>query len=286
MNRGITGMSDFTVDDTMAEIRYELDDREIYNDIRSEIGILISETVVDEDATYSWKVYSRSVLVSPPYPHIVMFTTRLADPLAWRISRHNAADADGRSYYDYKIKLLDTDDDRTKAVKITNTGSKVMRISFAIKVKYKTGDKVTHEELFPETLTVRVTDATSIKKYGRRVMNLTWTEGTEENDMQALVDNYKTRYAEPVARISCVIKGTTDVLRTQIITREITDIITVICTNLDLNADCFINSITITDDPVGIPVCTWGLEIQRAYELLTLFLLDTSELDGPHILGS
>lgn len=279
-------MSDFTVDDIVAEIRYELDDREIYNDIRSEIGILITETVVDVDATYSWKVYARRIEISPPYPHTAMFTTRLSDPLTWKIDRHYAKDADGRSYYDYNIKLVSTDDDRTKAVVITNTGSKVMHIYFEVHVKYKTGEQVTHEEIFPETLTVRATDATSIAKYGRRVMNLTWTEGTEENDMQSLVDNDVERYKEPVARISCVIKGTTDVLRTQIITREISDIITVICTNLGLNADCFLNSITITDDPVGIPVCTWGLEIQRIYELLTLFRLDISELDGPHILGS
>ncbi len=45
-------MSDFTVNDTMAEIRYEIDEREIYNDIRSAIGIMITETVADADATY------------------------------------------------------------------------------------------------------------------------------------------------------------------------------------------------------------------------------------------
>jgi len=279
-------MSDFTVDDTMAEIRYELDDREIYNDVRSEIGIIESETVVDVDPTYSWKTYARRMEVSPPFLHIRHITTTLSNPLSWKLGNHHAKDLDGKSYYAYNIKLKSTSDDRTKVVEITNTGSKTMKIYFEVKVKYQTGTEVTHEEPVSSTLSVRATDATSIAKYGRRVMNLTWTEGTEEEEMQALVGNYITKYKDPIARISCVIKGTTDVLRTQIITREITDIITVLCANLGLSADCFINSITITGDPIGIPVCTWGLEIQRVYELLTLFRLDISELDGPHILGS
>jgi len=279
-------MSDFTVNDTMAEIRLELDDREIYNDIRSEIGIIESETVVDVDATYSWKVYARRMEVPPPFPHIRMFLTSLSNPISWKIGTHHAEDADGKSYYDYDIKLESTDDSRGKAVKITNTGSKTMHIYFEVKVKYKTSDTVTHEESVASTLAVRATGSTSIRKYGRRVMNLTWAEGTGESAMQSLVEHYIDRYVEPVARLSCVIKGTTDALRLQIIGREISDTITVICTNLGLNADCFINSITIKDGPTGIPVGTWELEIQRTYELLTLFKLDTSELDGAHILGS
>jgi len=214
-------MSDFTVDDTMAEIRYELDDREIYNDIRSEIGIVESESVVDVDPTYSWKNYSRYMEISPPYLHIKFITTTLSNPLSWKLSSHHAYDLDGNSYYAYDIKLASTNDDRTKVVKITNTGSKTMHIYFDVKVKYQTGEQVTHEELVSSTLTVRATDLTSIEKYGRRVMNLTWTEGTSKKDMQSIVDHYIDRYKEPVARIICVIKGTTDTLRAQIITREI-----------------------------------------------------------------
>ena len=226
------------------------------------------------------------MLVSPPYPHIAIFKTGLAKPLGWKISRHSAIDMNGKAYYDYNIKILTTDDDRIIGVEITNTGSERMRISFAVKVKYKSGEQETHEETVHNTLAVRAIDATSIREYGRRVMNLTWTEGTEERAMQSLVDNYITRYKDPVARITVQIKGDTDALRTQIITREISDLVTVVCTNLGLNADCFLNSISIEVDSAGRPVCTWGLEIQRVYELLTLFVLDTSELDGAHVLGS
>jgi len=280
-------MSEFTVNDTMAEIRYELDDREIYNDIRSEIGILTTESVVDADATYSWRVYARTMEIpATSHPYMRMFSTNITNPISWKLGDRDAKDADGKAYYDYDIKLLSTDDSRVKAVEITNTGSKTMRIYFEVKVKYKTSDTITHEESGASTLSVRDTSAPSIKKYGRRVMNLTWTEGTSERDMQSLVEHYIDRYAEPVARLICVIKGSSDALRTQIITREISDLLTVNCTELGLSADCFINSISISDDPTGIPSCAWELEIQRTYELLTLFLLDTSELDGAHVLGS
>jgi len=280
-------MSDFTVDDTMVDLRYELDDREIYNDVRSEIGILTSETVVDADPIYKWKTYRRYTTVpAGSNSYTRMITTRLSNPLTWKVGIHSAEDMDGKPYYDYNIKLTSTDDERTKAAVITNTGSKTMELYFQVKVKFLATEEVTHEESVASTLTVRATDASSIQKYGRRVMNLTWTEGTEKKEMQSLANHYIDRYKEPVARLICTIKGSTDALRTQIITREISDLITVICANLGINADCFINSISISDNPTGIPSCTWELEIQRTYELLTLFKLDTSELDGAHILGS
>jgi len=285
-------MSDFTVNDTMAEIRYELDDREIYNDIRSEIGILISETVVDADPTYNWQSFTRFPKIRAGDTIRLHFTAEYASPSNWYIKSHSATyiscihPYNISPYCDYSIKLVTIDGNRKKAVEITNTGSSNGSFRIVVRYKYKATDKITHEEITPVTLTVRATDSTSIREYARRVMNLTWSEGTEEDDMQTLVDHYLARYKDPVARVVCILKGSTDTLRTQIITREISDLITVVCANLGLNADCFINSISISGDPTGIPVCTWGLEIQRAYELLTLFKLDTSELDGPHILAS
>jgi len=281
-------MSEFTVDDTMVKLRYELDDREIYNDIRSEIGIMINETIVDEDATYSWKWWIRRIRLAPGRQSVSKFSAS-NNAISWKLGGHYARvdipHYEGkRSYSNYSVKLSSSGDSATVTLK--NTGSLNCEIHFSVAYKYKTADRVTHEEAIPETLTVRATDATSILKYGRRVMNLTWTEGTKEDDMQAVVDHDLLRYKDPVARLNLDILGSTDALRTQIITREISDLVTIICTRLGLNGVCFINSISISDNPAGIPSATWGLELQRAYELLTLFLLGTSSLDGAHILGS
>ena len=83
-------MSDFTVDDTMAEIRYELDEREIYNDIRSEIGTLISETVVDVDPTYRWQVFYRFPIVLPGETVRLVFLADYVMASEWRLFAHTA----------------------------------------------------------------------------------------------------------------------------------------------------------------------------------------------------
>lgn len=284
-------ITDFTVDDTMSQIRYELDDREIYNDIRSEIGILITETVLDTDPTYSWKWRHRSLRLAPGQQVVERFIANL-DAIEWKLGTIGQVYArtmpyeTSELYYDFSIILDVLADGNTALVTIKNTGSRNCKVWYAVAHKYLSADEVTHEEQVHVTLTVRATNAASIAKYGRRVMNLTWTEGTEEGEMQILVNHYVDRYVEPVARLRCTVKGSTDILRTQIITREISDQITVVCTNLGLYAECFINSISISDDPAGIPVCIWGLEIQRIIEYDTLFILDTGEIHGSHILGS
>lgn len=287
-NRGIIEMSEFTVNDSMAQIRYEVDEREIYNDIRSEIGILITDTVIATDPTYSYKHWHRTMLHAPGQTWIRMFTASQPNPTNWRLRWMSARDSDFNAYYDYDIYIEDTDDNRIKGVFSKNTGSKIATIKYTLEYKYKTAEAVTYEVQVPETLTVRATDGTSIRKYGRRVMNLTWSEGTSEDAMQSLVGNYLTKFKDPVARVKVTLKGITDVLRTQIITREISDLVRIVCSELGLYADCFIDSIAIREIPAsgGIPICTWICKIQTTYDLKTIFVLDTSELDGPHILGS
>ena len=116
-------------------------------------------------------------------------------------------------------------------------------------------------------------------------MNLTWTEGTSQSAMQVLVDYYLAKHKDPYARLRATLQGKTNALMTQFITREISDLVTVVCTRLEINADYFINSIAFDDGPVGIPTCTWILEAQRTEEALSIFTIGTSALDGAHVLG-
>lgn len=289
-NRGIIGMSDFTINDTMAEICYELDDREIYNDIRSEIGTLISETVVDADPTYNWQIFTRYATVLPGETIKLIYQADHATASNWQLYAHaavyRASVGDWQPYYDYAIDLEEITALTKYAVNIENTGSYEASFVIGVKYKYLAAEQITHEQLVPLLLSIQTTDATSIKEYGRRVMNLTWSEGTSREAMQAIIDYFLARHKDPVARLRATIKGKTNALMTQFTTREISDLVTVVCTNLGINADYFINSISISDDSTGVPVCTWGLEAQRSYEALALFVLDTSELDGAHILGS
>lgn len=287
-------MSVFTLTNKSARIRYELGEREIYNDIRSDIGILKTQTVVDADPTYEWKWWQRLQKTEPSGVYVKLFKASVTSPIVWEVYAHSGTEVTSvypagiavGPYYDYAINLVTSSDLRVATVKIENTGTKHANIRYSVRYKYLATERITHEEFASDVLTVRATDETSIGKYGRRVMNLTWTEGTDETVMQSLVDHYLLRYKEPVARVKALVKGTTDTLRTQIYTREFSDLLTVICDELGLNADFYLDTISLRDSLVGIPECTWGLEQIRSYEESTLFVLDTSELDGLHILGS
>lgn len=281
-------MSDYTVDDTMVKIIYDLSDREIYNDVRAELGIETSETIVDADPAYEWKQWSKySGLPSPGYTMFRYFTATLQEPITWQLnSDHSAWDYDLNPYYDYEISLEDTNDANCKAVKITNTGNKGGTISFSVKYKYKTSDEVTHEEISYQTLTVRAIDETSIKKYARRVMNLTWPQGADEAEMQMIADACLARYKEPWPVLHVTIQGKNDALATQIFTREISDVISVICDKLGLaSTDFFIDRISIRDSAVGIPVCTWMLTGQRDEEVVGYFVIDTDFIDGDKLIA-
>lgn len=288
-------MSDWTINDTMAKLDYELSERKIYNDVRSEIGIVTTETVLDQNEEYSWKKKTGGFLVSSSDIRGRRFYSSVAhDPVEWKLFSHEGLVIQrdhpeyGNPYYDYDISVVIADSNEYATVQISNNGILRAAFDYVVGYKYLSQDRITHEEQTPLVLSVRATDADSIAKYGRRVMNLTWSEGTERDQMQILVDAYLMKYKEPIGIFHAGIIGDTDIKRTQIYTREISDIITVVCSRLGANVDCYINGITIRDnDPVnGLPICEWILEVQRPNEALSLFTLDTSSLDGADILAA
>jgi len=275
-------MSDFIINDTMAGIRCEIEDREIYNDIRSDTGISDTQTIIDSDPTYSRKYFHRytGLPADEKTYRRTFYVSEGTTALSWSIGSHSAADYDYNPYYNYYIKIVSSDSSKC-VIEYKNTGSTGATLEYTISYRYLTSEGSSHEETIYSTLKVRATDDTSIRKYARRVMNLTWPEGTELTQMQALVDSYCVRYAEPMPKLTMTLKGSTNELLTDIMTGEISDTVTVTCTNLGLTAeDFFINSISIRIEIDGMPVATWGLEAKRAFEGYTIFTIDTSSIDG------
>ncbi len=280
-------MSDYTVDDSMSKIVYDLSDREIYNDIRGEIGILKTETVVDDDVDYTWRFWRRTgSLPAPGYTMFRYFTAFLQDPITWQLTTVSAQDSDRQPYFDYEIELQDTNDDLTKAVRIKNTGTSSGIISYHVRYKFLSSDAVTHEETSWETLTVRAFDDTSIKRYGRRVMPLRWPQGATKEQMQMVADAALARYKDPYHVLHVKLRGDTAAKATQIFTREISDSITVTCANLGMTTeDHFIDAISIDDTALRSPVATWQLIAERAVETIGYFIIDTDSIDGPKLIG-
>ena len=283
-------MADYTINDTMADLRYELDDRFIYNDIRSELGYSTSETILDDTdpAVYEWRLWQRyHALPAPGYPTFQYFTATLGTPIEWRIRNVNVHDYDYNAYSGYTINLIDTNDSLTKAVEIKNTGASNGTIGYIVEYKLLISEAVeyTHEETTWNTLQVRATDSDSINKYGRRTMNLVWPTGATENQMQTVVDRYCDKYKEPAARLSLTLKGKDDTNLGIIYQAEVSQTVQVINANLGLNDLFYIDSIEIHGGIDGVPVCVLGLTDQYTTETYSIFRLDSSLLDGEHVLA-
>jgi len=283
-------VSDYTINDTMADLRYELDDRFIYNDIRSELGYSVTETVVDdsEPATYEWRLWQMyHALPAPGYTTFQYFTATLGTPIEWRVRNVTAHDYDYAPYTGFTINLIATNDTLTKAAEIKNTGSSNGTIGYIVEYKLLISEAVeyTHEETTWNTLQVRATDSDSINKYGRRTMNLVWPTGATENQMQSVVDHYCDKYKEPAARLSLTLKGKDDTNLAIIYQAEVSQTVQAINARLGLNDLFYIDSIEIHGGIDDIPICTLGLTDQYTTETYSTFIIDTSEIDGTHVIA-
>ena len=138
------------------------------------------------------------------------------------------------------------------------------------------------------TLRVRATNAASIRKYGRRVMDLVWPLGITEVTMQSIVDSYCERYCEPVCFGATTLEGSTDARITSILDMDIDDKHQIIHPGLSMDQEFFVNSVNVmfNREGSGLLTGTFSLEEVRAMEETTLFTLDVSQLDGAHVLAS
>ena len=278
------------INNTMASFSFELSDREIYNDVRSEIGISITETVVDEDADYSWRFWSvNSGMPAPGYTTFKFFTASMLNPIRWQLADVSASDSSGDPYYNYNINLQDTNNDLTKAVEIKNTGTlNGCKIKFRVRYKYLSAEEVTSEVTVNQTLTARAYDETTILKYGRRVMSLVWPQGAGEEIVQGLCESNRSKYKEPLGYATLTLIGDSAALRAIIYGAEISDIMTVTDDVSYLPATSFfIESINIDIDinNLNTPFATFGLVEQNVTEKAGVLRFDLGHFDGPEVFG-
>jgi len=275
-----------TFSDTMAEIIYELDDREIYNDIRSEIDVTDTQIIVDTGAEYDTYNVGKYISLSGNETKSVTLYSREGDRSVTWVS----AQAYGYFGLDSELKdqifgaTITSSTSTSVTIEVTNPFSTYCPdVHVWATYSYLVSPETTHEESLIRTLQVRGIDNNSIAKYGRRVMNLTWPLGQTEAQMQSFVDKYCDRYSEPVARVTMTLLG--DTLITQILTRKISEKITVVNTRLGLNTNFYINAIDISHDASGLLEAKYTLEAARILEGVGFFILDTSALDGTDVLG-
>lgn len=310
-------MSLYTFTDSMAEISLEVSEREIYNDIRSEVTISGLNTIIDQELEYAWEILSSGIInlyppgspffgngsetitLTPTYPVIKWNTPHIhglwgaalmddqSDCTAW-----GGAWEDPPGYCNFAGRLnLATVyvHSRTEtSIELLVVSSLPWWITCKVEVecKYLYQPEESHTESWVKTVKIRRQDSDSIKKYGRRVMNLVWPLGQSKADMEATIEAYLDRHKEPMPIINMKVQGRTDALIEQIFTRKISDCVTVENTAMGMPAlDFFINSASISQDTGDLLEVNWGLEQARDNELVVLFYLDVSTLDGTHVLA-
>jgi len=296
-------MSVATFNDTMYSLICEIDDRKIYNDIRSQIDVTVTEVVLDEEAEYgiisTWGGYfwdtCQDLAANETIEDEIIHAHRehtdiiISWDKAWAEAR---IVADGTeldfdvTITEETVKYYASGKYEILYVDVTNPLSEAIEhVRLYAEYTYLVRDETSHPETNTRTVTVNVTDATSIDLFGRRELNLTWALGQTQTQMESIIAGYLAIYKDPLPYLIMTLKGTIDALILQIFTRKISDRITIVSSGLGLNADFFINGINIYDDAEGILTGVYLLEQVPAIYAVSLFTLDSSSLDGPDILA-
>lgn len=281
-------MSVATFDDTMKDISITLGVREIYNDIRSAIDITVTNVVLDALEQYENEtVYQYGAWGQSPGVFEMTIDARIYWEGAWRTITNVSAWSDivvqgsvsGGALTDLPYTIVSNGASQL-VLSITNNLSGVLfECAVRANISFLNVPAIYHEETGEQTLTIRVTDETSIKKYGRRVMDLEWPLGQTQEVTQTIAEAYLTRFKEPIPFIEMVLLGKTDDLIEKIFTLVVSDLITVTNSALGLSGDFYINAKRISHSPFGLLECVLSLEGQRSYESHPIWVWDTSSWD-------
>ena len=292
----------------------DLSDREIYNDIRAECDIteilsvrpdatpelfvsfetstksqqIPANTEVDLVATadpdHSEIVWGNIVDYSFQPDTILGWSQAVCEQLAgywrWSSSLGTSLCSLPQSLVDQDVEFEIVDKgDTTCTIRVTNNSDYILRGKWY----------VSYIALTPETryIKLRSTNATSIAKYGRRVMDLVWSMGITPNTMQSLIDNYCERYCEPMSFASMTLEGETDAKITQILNMRIDDKHQIIHPGLDMDEEFFVNNInpSFSREGSGVLIGTFQLEQVRDIENTTFFIIGTSLIGGAHVIA-
>jgi hypothetical protein len=109
-------------------------------------------------------------------------------------------------------------------------------------------------------------EVSSIPKYGRRSMRFNSPIGASNEVVEGLVSDALDRFTEPVPNVTMVVVGSTDELIEQILTRKMSDKITVQLPVMFLDQDFVIDGVNVDIDEDEVLVAHFQLTGLRANE--------------------
>lgn len=135
-----------------------------------------------------------------------------------------------------------------------------------------------------QPLACEATDATSIAAYGELVADFDMPYQASQGVGQGAADHYLNQFKDPLQQARRIrVVGRTTALLTQMLTRDISDKLTLSETVTGVNGDYYINGIECVRLPGGQLQATYT--IAPDLDIATYFILDSSALDGADILA-
>jgi len=132
---------------------------------------------------------------------------------------------------------------------------------------------------------LRSVNEDSIKKYGRRVMDIQWPMGIAPAVQQSMLDYYCTRYSEPVCMCSATILGKSDETISDLMSLEVDEKHEFVHPGLDMDEQFFINQIQMNHAVGGLLEATIDLEQVRDLERLSFFIVGQSLIGGDDVIA-
>ena len=293
----------------LASFTLDLTDREIYNDIRAECDITEILTVRPDATPEYFESFTAgegeygiavdatvNIIITAPSEHTEIVWLNIASYSASPVTLlgwgQGACEELGGEWRDGNPTMCLLPSSLAKVtLKIISRSATSCTVRVENKSDYAIGIwiDVAYIALTPETryIKLRSINATSIAKYGRRVMDLVWPLGITPNTMQSLIDNYCVRQCEPVCFASMTLEGETDAKISSILNMRIDDKHEIIHPGLDMDEEFFITNIGggFNREGTGILTGTFGLEQVRSMEETTFFIIGTSLIGGAHVIA-
>lgn len=277
--------SEATFDDTMVDLIYELEDRDIYNEIiilaEAKETSTIADPVIKTATAGGW---IRTTWGLIPSAERTIFTVTSKEPaLSWSNPHVIARKGDIDYSHQFSISIYGTPTSSKCKVKMIHDASyPTLYFKAEFLVDYTYQDWEYSEDV--ETVTTEHTaeDIASQIKYKKRTKRIDLPFRMDAQYLaDALANFYLSYYKEPIAKTSIILIGKTDELLTQILARHVSDRITVVHTGLGLSADFYINKVSHKWSK-GLPHrVTW--ELQKIEDVVGeehqgVWILETSKL--------
>lgn len=288
----------------------EISDREIYNDVRSSCDIT---DILDirPDATpdlFEWFEIQGDIssLAIGATADVTVTVPEEHSEIAWlKITRYSAAPVTQFGWEEVTCTDLNgvwsegpgsspsfcilPTNSKYASVEITDRGATTCTVrveNLSSWYDYSVIFFVSYQALTSDKryIKLRSIDETSILKYGRRVMDLTWPLGQHPVTMQSMIDTYVARYKDAVSMASMTLEGKDDANVSAILELRMDGKHQFIHPLLEMDEEFFVNHITVSKRR-GMVTGTFDLEQVRTMEDLTFFIIGTSLIGGTHVIS-